>query len=76
MSDLKKELANVQEKMRAIHKLSNCIPKIESPVLKNEIAYLIHRIIEADYFSSELAREVQAFQIESNKDIFMSVSIK
>ena len=68
-----KELATAQEKLRAIDTLSNCLQKIYPEGHKNNIAYLIHRIIEADYLNSELAREVTAYCIEANKGLFVTV---
>lgn len=70
---MEKQLQKIQEKLRAIDRLSNCLQKIDNSSLKNDIAYLIHRIIEEEYLSSQLAREVQMYQIEANKDIFMQV---
>lgn len=66
------ELQRAQEKLRTIDTLSNCIKKVNSNKGR-EIAYLIHRIIEAEYLDSGLAREVMAWSLESNKDIFMTV---
>ena len=58
--------------MRAVDTLSNLIAKAD----KNdgrEIAYLIHKICEADYIDITLAREVQHWQIALNSDLFVSV---
>lgn len=68
-----KELATAQQKLRAINKLTNCIQKIKSNTQKNDIAWLIHRIIEADDFHSDLARECTAWSIEANSDIFIKI---
>jgi len=67
-----KQLQQAQEKLRAIDRLTNCLQKINEAGKKDDIAYLIHKIIEAEYLSSGLAREVLHYQLESNKDIFMS----
>lgn len=66
------ELQRAQEKLRTIDSLSNCIQKVNSDKGR-EIAYLIHRIIEAEYLDSALAREVTVWSLEANKDIFMSI---
>lgn len=69
---MQKELQRSQEKLSVIHKLSNCIHKLNAKESK-EVAYLIHRIIEADYLDTTLAREVMSWQIQANKDLFMTV---
>ena len=68
-----KELAIAQEKLNAIDRLSNSLQKIDDTGLKNNGLYLIHRIIDADYLNSDLAREVTAFSLEANKDLFMNI---
>lgn len=70
--ELIKELANLQEKLRAIDKLSNIQQKITAREAK-EVSYLIHQIIEADYLNSELARQITSWSLQANKDLFMSV---
>lgn len=72
--DYKKELQRLQEKLVAIDKLSNCIQKIDNKYQHDNIAYLIHRIIEADYIDTTLARDIVAIQLLANKDIFMSIT--
>jgi len=67
------QLATAQEKLRAIDRLSNHIQKVETKHEKEEIAYLIHQIIEADYLSSDLARMVASWSIQANKDLFITV---
>ena len=68
--ELQKELALAQQKLKAIDKLSNVMQEVKSKQ-KNEVAYFIHRIIEANEWSSEEARELLAWQLEGKKDIFM-----
>lgn len=70
---MKIELYNAQEKLRMIDNLVNCIQKIDNNDLKNEIAYLIHQIVESeDGISSSLARDIQHYQIIANKELFFS----
>lgn len=66
-----KELTNLQEKLRAIDTLSNCQQKLKANEAK-EVAYLIHRIIEADYLDSTLAREITGWGIKANADLFIN----
>lgn len=68
---IKTLLANAQEKIRLINKLTNCIQKSNAKESK-EIAYLMHRICEED-ITLDILREVQGWQLQSNKDFFMSV---
>lgn len=67
-----KTIINQQDKLNAIHRLSNCIHKVTAMQAK-DIAYLIHRIIESDEMTLDLNREVMSYQILSNKDMFISV---
>ena len=69
-----KEMQKLQEKLRTIDKLSNCIQKIDSKQSK-EVSYLMHRIIESDYIDTTLAREVIGWSLQSNKELFINVSI-
>ena len=73
MEDITSQLAIEQKKIDAIHKVSNLIQKTTDIKQKDDLAYFIHKIIDADYFNSELARELTAWQIECNKDLFMKV---
>ena len=67
-----KELQQMQEKIHAIDRLSNCIQKATVEDAK-EIAYLIHRIVEAEYIDITLAREIMVYQLKTNKDLFIQV---
>jgi len=69
-----KELQRVQEKLRAIDSLSNCIQKLDSKQSK-EVAYLIHRIADSDYIDTTLSHEITGWKIQANKDLFVTVSI-
>jgi len=71
-SELLRELARSQEKLRAIDKLSNCIQTLTVKETK-EVAYLIHRIIDSEYIDTTLAREITLWQLQSKKDIFIKV---
>lgn len=71
MTNIILQLANEQEKIRLINKLSNCIHKLTAKESK-EVAYLIHRICEED-ISLDIRREVTGWQLQSNKDMFISV---
>lgn len=66
------QLQRAQEKLRVIDKLSNIQQKVSSKEAK-EVAYLIHRIIESEYISSDLAREITGWSLQANKDLFVSV---
>ena len=66
------QLQKAQEKLRVIDKLSNCQQKVTAKEAK-EIAYLIHRIVESEYISSDLAREITGWSLQANKDLFVSV---
>lgn len=68
-----KELAIIQEKLRAINTLSNNLQKIDNVKDKNNIAYLIHEIIEADYIDSNLARQITSYSIMANKKLFVAI---
>lgn len=68
-----KELAIIQEKLKAINTLSNNLQKIDNVKAKNDIAYLIHEIIEADYIDSNLSRQITAYSIMANKDLFVAI---
>lgn len=67
------QLATAQEKLRAIDRLSNYIQKVNTKHEKDEIAYLIHQIIEADYLSSDLYRMVASWSIQASKDLFVTI---
>lgn len=67
------ELSRAQEKLHAIDRLSNHMQKIDHTESKNEIAYLIHRIIECEYIDASIAREITAWSIQANADLFMKV---
>lgn len=71
-NELLKELQRVQEKLRTIDKLSNCIQTLNAKESK-EVAHLIHCIIDSEYIDTTLAREVTYWQIQSKKDIFINV---
>lgn len=71
-----KELATAQEKLKAIDSLSNSLQKIDDTGIVRNGLYLIHKIINADYLNSDLAREVTAFSLEANKDLFINAPIK
>ena len=71
-NELLLQLAREQEKIRAIHKLSNCIHKVTSKE-KDEIAHFIHRIIESENYNTDIARELMQWQIRANKELFMTV---
>lgn len=72
-NEILKALAIAQEKLKAINSLSNNMQKLPDVNSKDDIAYLIHRIIESDYFTSELSREVTSVAIHANQDLFMTV---
>jgi hypothetical protein len=66
------EIAVLQDKLSTIDKLTNCIQKVTAGQSK-EIAYLIHTIIESDGFiSSGIARQVQKWQLQANKELFFT----
>jgi len=67
-----KELAILQEKLRAIDKLSNYSHKLPAKT-KNDVSYLIHQIIDASYYNSDLARQVMSYGLLANKDLFITV---
>ena len=67
------QLARAQEKLKTIDSLSNYLQKIDNTTTKNNIAYLIHRIIEADYLNSDLARAVMSYGLLANRDMFVTV---
>jgi hypothetical protein len=71
---MQKELVIAQEKLRAIDSLTNSSQKL-APEQKDKISYLIHQIIEADYFNSDLARQVMSISLDANKDLFINVNI-
>lgn len=68
------EMQRLQEKLRAIDKLSNYIHKLDAKQSK-EVAYLIHRIVESDYIDITLAREVTRWSIQANKELFINISL-
>lgn len=70
-SELISQLSIEQDKLRAIHKLSNCIHKVSASEAK-DIAHFIHKIIESDTYSTDIARELMSWQLRSNKDMFMT----
>jgi len=69
MNEIIKQLAIEQTKLEAIHKVSNLIQldtyksTKDNIDIKNELAYFIHEIINANYFNSELARRLTSYQI-------------
>lgn len=68
--DILNQLATEQEKIHLIHKLSNYIQKVNSHS-KNDIAYLIHRIIE-EPLTLDIRREVTSYAILANRELFMN----
>ena len=70
--ELIKELSIAQEKLKVIDRLSNSLQSVNSKQ-KDEISYLIHRIIDSAYYNSSLANEVLAWSLESKKDLFIKV---
>lgn len=69
------ELAEVQRTLESVDKLSNCIQKIDDISKVREIAYTIHRLIEHG-LTSDTAREVQKWQIEANKELFIKIELE
>lgn len=72
MNQETKQLAIAQEKLKAIDTLSNCLAKVSIyEKIVEEISYLIHKIIEADFLDITLSREVMSWSIKINQDIFV-----
>jgi hypothetical protein len=73
MSNNMKELATAQEKLRLIDKLSNILQSDElSNEDKKELAYLIHRIIDASECHSDIYRECMGWAIASHRSDFVT----
>lgn len=70
--ELLKALHTSQEKLKAIDSLSNTMQKLSNKEAK-EVAYLIHRIIDSEYYNSDLAREVLSWSLKANKDLFFEI---
>lgn len=70
--ELLKALHTLQEKLKAIDSLSNTMQKLNNKEAK-EVAYLIHRIINSEYYNSDLAREVLSWSLKANKDLFVEI---
>lgn len=70
--ELLKALHTSQEKLKAIDSLSNTMQKLNNKEAK-EVAYLIHRIINSEYYNSDLAREVLSWSLKANKDLFVEM---
>ncbi len=70
--ELLKALHTSQEKLKAIDSLSNTMQKLSNKEAK-EVAYLIHRIIDSEYYNSDLAREVLSWSLKANKDLFVEI---
>lgn len=63
--ELKKLLADKQELLQAISKMTNCLQACISKEGKDEIAHRIYKLATADYLTSELARMVTSTQINT-----------
>lgn len=61
----------LQEKLKAINSLSNCIQKLNANQGKR-VAYLIHQIIEADYLNNTLSHDVTSFKLLANAYLFFA----
>lgn len=70
---MKNELVLAQEKLNIINKLTNSLQKIDNKQIKNDIAYFIHTIIEADSISLDMYRSVTGYSIEAHKELFVRV---
>lgn len=71
MNQVTLQLAKAQEVLRAIDKLSNIQQKVTAAEAK-EVAYLIHRTIEAGEVNSTIANELLHWSIAGNRELFMS----
>ena len=58
-----------QEKFKQIDILTNCLQLIKKNSLKNEVAYLIHQIINNDV-NDDIYDIIASYKIESKKEIF------
>jgi len=70
-----KELSMLQDKLRHIDSLSNCIQS-ENITRQdaNDIAYLMYKIIQCEgYVNSDLARQVLSYQLKANGDLFVNI---
>ncbi|MCK9371309.1 hypothetical protein M0R04_15455 [Candidatus Dojkabacteria bacterium] len=69
--EILRELQRMQEKARAINKISNYIQKVKQGEKKDSMAYFIHRICESVEMDSGLSQELLHWSLEANSDLFM-----
>ena len=58
------------EQAKTINIITNLIQSLESPKDKNDLAFMIHCIIEGEKINYDL---LASYKIEANKDLFMRV---
>ena len=59
-----------KEVLTAIDNLSNVLQEVETKKEKDDIAYLIHRIIE-NGVTAEIRDEITGWKIQGKKDLFV-----
>ena len=64
------KIAKLERKLATICKLTNTLQEIESPKIKNDIAYLMYRIIEDEEVGEN---EVATYRLMGKADMFMEV---
>lgn len=69
---MKNELDQVKKKLKAIDSLSNCIQSLNSKDSK-EVAYLIHRIIDAKSIDKTLYEDIAFWKLQANKHLFVKI---
>ena len=57
------------EVLKAIDNLSNIIQEVKTIKEKNEVAYLIHRIVK-NGVTAEIRNEITGWKIQGKKDLF------
>lgn len=67
---MNKKIAKLERKLTTICKLTNTLQEIESPKIKNDIAYLMYRIIEDEEVGEN---EVATYRLIGKADMFMEV---
>lgn len=70
-----KELANAQERLKVIDRLTNSLQAIEDVNTKNDIAYFIHSLCEnmTQSMTTDEYRRVAHYSIVAHDDMFMTV---
>ena len=60
-----------EKELKVINDLTDVIQGLETKKEKDDVAYLIHRIIEGDKIDYN---GIASWKLQANKDIFMKVS--